>query len=333
MVLKKYISEGIIKKLNDKGYSSQAIEEKINEFRETSSSMGFTGEALEGSIKNRIKGFFMPVLRRNTKVMKAVIYGLSRPVDENDRIRRMSKLKEGESGYKPNTEYVVQEGFYPWGNQQGQEIPMDEQWEQTGFLGIENNKKIHNKEVKIYGSWLTDKKINKAKSGDVIRINVEESKLNNKMVYLNSYEYVEQLTEEKYIKLLDNLKEFHKTTSQIASENYNGFAIVKGSVGEIEGANIMSFDIIDNEDDWDVENSLTGSLKEVPFIAGAENLIFIGDVYKKGKGQPGYAINVQNVIVPEKYKKKDLAKENIDSIEESYNNDLGTSNNIDEDLL
>jgi hypothetical protein len=140
------------------------------------------------------------------------------------------------------------------------------------------------------------------------------------------------LEEDKYLSLLNRLTQFHKTTGQIAETNYKGFAIVKGSVSDIEGNSFFTFDIVDNPDNWDAESSLTGSLKEVPFVSGSEDLIFIGDVYKK-TNKPGFAMNIQKVIVPEQFKKKDLPKENSDIIEQSFDNDLSSNSNIDEELL
>jgi uncharacterized protein (UPF0335 family) len=335
MELKNYISENIISRLNEKGWSKEAISDKIKEFEQERRTMGFEGEALILSVKNRIKGYFAPILRSNNKSLKAVIFTLSDVVDENERIRKMSELKEGESGFKPDTSYVVKKGFYPWGNQQGKEIPYEPEYKQEGFLGIEYEKKFYYKNVQISGGWLIDKSLNKALSGDVIRISIDPSKLDNKMIYLQSYEYVEPLKEKTYLKLInENLKHFHKTTSEIVSSDHKGFTIVKGSVSDIEGGQYgYSFDIIDNVDNWDIENSLTANMQEVPFISGSENLIFIGEVFKKNK-QPGYQMKVQKVIVPKKYRKRDLPKENLDIVEGTFD-DISSINGqeIDEDLL
>ncbi len=330
--IKKYLNDSIVSKLNDKGLDNETIQNHIIEIINERKQIGFSGEQLELSVKQRIKALFIPILRKNTKQMKAVIFSLGNVEDENKKLRTMSKLKEGNSGYNPDTSYIVKEGFVPWGNLQGEPISENPSYNCRGLVGIENDGKLIIKEANFSGDYLnTDKHI--AKSGDVVFIDLDPTKLDNKTIYINNYTYKDTLQEDKYKSLLETyLKDYFKTIEQIDNENHKGFVIVKGSVSEIEGGQYgFRFDIVDDGDSWDIDKSLIGSMKEVNFIDGASDIIFIGEVYKKSGNQPGYGFNIQTTIVPEQFKKKELPKENFNSIEEEFNGI--EEQEIDEDLL
>lgn len=331
------VPDKTIELLEKKGLSKKDLIDKLEEFLKESTNLGHSEKLHKTYIGNRINSYIMTFLHSEKVLVKAIVLGLGRLEENNAKWRGFSEKNKGKEinvctstkhvvPINEKGKYVSKEGYFHAGFKQGLPIPNEEDWQQTGFIEIEYKDKMYFKNCTFQGDWLNEPELHNAVSGNVIQISIDPTYLNSKTVYISKYEKKAILDEKDYLKLInEELSECVTTIEKLSQipNLANTFCIIKGNVGDFQGNSFTFTDENLQMDNFDVSMHIQAFLKNIPFVAGALGITFIGEAYKKTDGS-GIGMFIYKALTPDVYKRKKISKTEVDEI---------TNNNIDDQLL
>lgn len=312
MEAEKYIPKNFIEKLKSKGLTEEFIDSQVQEIIKSGKEK-FPGN-YENYVKNRVKAKFTGFINSDEKIYTAVVIGQKKIDDENNRMKRMSKIKEGTFYTVPGSseKVEVKEGYYPWGFNIGEPIPDEPDWQQEYLLAVENENKLTILSVTFKGDWLLDKNANVAKPGDKIKFKGIDI-FNKKNVSAFGYEHEGKISDEKFNGIVDKyLVDKKKTIEQLNNKEFenNEIVVVKGDIAEFSPkGNSTLIKFMDETSEWGEESDLiTTYIDDTNFTEDAIGVTFIGDVYEK-KNDGGIGFNTYITLVPKEFKPVETPKE------------------------
>lgn len=314
-----YINKEVKSALLSKGLSEEQIKAHIDEEIQRGKEFGFdTDEAMTSFLNNRLNAKFSGLLNSSSIVWNAVVLGLGQAQDDNERMRRMSKLKAGSVYTKPNSneKITVEEGRFPWGINIGEPIPDAPNWQQEVVLGVETKDSIVIKTGNLQGPWVKD--ANELVPGDKISFNGSNNLINNKIVTVTKCHNDGNISDDKLKEIINTyMKQYITNIKKLSEAKTADIAVVKGNIAEYNpGAHGVSVKFTDNSVQFNDEISLMSTYLENPnFVDGAVDVIFLGNVYYNVNREE-LAMKTYLTIVPEMYKPKETSNESDDVIEE-----------------
>lgn len=318
-----YVPSSMLKALNDKGLSNEELQKDFDVEVATARQLCNSEEEVKNMLPQRMRAKFTGVMKSSQVVYKGVVLGVGKLEDENARLRNLSYSKEGAMYYKPKTkeQYPVKPDHFPWGNNIGQPIPDEPDWQQKVILLIENNKGLTLRESTLR---LQNKEMaegdNALKPMDKISFKASSDVLEKKSVNFSSYSKLGQIDETKFSGLMDKYLDEYITTIKKTVDKGTGesIAVMKLNVAELSttpyGARVM---LTDDSVEWDDEiNTLTTTIEELTFTENAVGVWFIGNTYFSGPDKKNLGMNTYMTIVPDNFKAVEAPNEANDIIEE-----------------
>lgn len=329
--IKDLITNDMLQKAISKGLSEKEIKDAITRIITNIPDMEEKEKIL--FLRNRINAWLIRFINSNKVYAKAIVIGMRKYADMNDIMRKSAKNQVGKeiSKFKSKGMYTIIEDHFASGRDQGKPIPLEKNLIQNGLTVIEYKNKMYVKSCIFQGDWVEDININNAKSGDVISITIPEESITNpnKSVYINKYEIITSLPENKYEEIINT--QLNDLKTNLLNLNAGGFegnklVVLNCNAGGFEGKSVLLTDY--SEDGFiNPDASISAYLDEINFIEGALRLTILGEAYINKEGT--VSLNIYKIIVPEKYKKINISKESQKAVEDDFS-DL--TSQIDDDL-
>jgi len=307
----KYLDKNLIEKLKSNGLDDKEIEMHVEKVETQCKSL--FPDNYENAIKNKCKGYFAYFLQSGEKQYKAILIGLNKINDNNFTSRINGKSKSGQEvplyKTKTNEKYIIKEGYFSYGFNQGKPIPNTSSWEQSGMIGVQIGNELVFKSIRLQGDWVSNDKVNTAKPGDILRINVKELDIQKDTIYQSKpYSLGEPLSPEKFQTIIDTkLNNLVKSFKEISESKFKGMVVLKDvSVVNIElpstegNASVVTFADRANTE-FDPRFFINVYMNEIEFHEMADGLTLIADSYYSNAKEV-IGLNLYKVLIPENMK-------------------------------